>query len=104
MRPAAIHDVIEALQAGRSRPRHALQVVKLGDARHFCFDGVVRSPVRDAAFCERHRDVNVISGECLLLAWLATGVFGPHAHFGASAACVSRGKHKFTSNVSDPDA
>jgi hypothetical protein len=38
-----------------------------------------------------------------LFAWLSCGVFGPHAHFGVSAAGVSRGEHKFTSDIADPN-
>ena len=104
LRPPAIHQVVEALQAGRSGPRDALQVMKLRDARQFRFDRIVRGPVRRARFGGRHGDVNVIGDERLLLARLARGEFGPHAHFGASAAGISRGKHKFTRDVSDPDA
>jgi hypothetical protein len=43
----------------------------------------------------------VIGGECLQFAWLARRELGPHAYFGAPAAGVTRGKHKFTRNVSD---
>ena len=71
MRAPAIQQVVESLQAGRSGPRDALQVVKLGDARQFRFDGVVRGPVRRAALGERHGDVNVIGDKRLLLARLA---------------------------------
>ena len=102
LRPPAIQQVIEALQAGRSRARDALQVVKLRDARQFRFDRIVRGPVRRARFGGRHGDVNVIGDERLLLARLARSVFGTHAHFGAPAAGVSRGKHKFTRDVPDP--
>jgi hypothetical protein len=43
----------------------------------------------------------VIGDKRLLLAWLARSELGPHAHFGSSAAGVSRRKHKFTRNISD---
>ena len=104
LRSPSIHQVVKALQAGRSRPRDALQVVKIRDARQFRFNGVMRGPVRDATFRKRHSDVNVIGGERLLFAWLARCVFRPHAYFGAAAARVSRCKHKFARNVSDPHA
>ena len=104
MRPPAIHQVIETLQAGRSWPRSAVQVVKFRNARKFRFNGFMRGPVRHSRFRGWHSDVNVIGGERLLFTRLAQSVFGPHAHFGASAACASRGKHKFTRNVSDPQA
>jgi len=103
LRPPAIHLVVEAFQAGRSRPRDALQVVKFRNARKFRFDRIVRGPVRRTRFGGRHGNVNVIGDERLLFARLARGELGPHADFGAAAAGVSRGKHKFTRNVSDSD-
>ena len=71
MRPPAIHQVVEALQARRSWPQDALQVVKFRNSCQLGFDGIVCGPVRHARFGGRHGDVNVIGGERLLLAWLA---------------------------------
>ena len=102
LRPPAIHQVVEAFQAGRSGARDTLQMVKLRDTREFGFNGIVRGRVWRAGFGERHGNVDVVGGERLLLAGLARGVFGPHAHFGPSPARVSRGKHKFTGDVPDP--
>ena len=101
LRAPAVQQVIEALQAGRSGPRDALQMMKLGDARQLFLDRIVRGPVRHARFGERHGDVNVVRDERLWLAGLARGVLGPHSHFRAPATRIARGENKFARNAAN---
>ncbi len=51
MRSPAIHQVIEALQPGRSGSRDALHMMKLRDTPQFRLDGIVRGLVRRTRFC-----------------------------------------------------
>ena len=101
LRSPAIQQVIEALEARRSRPRDALQVVELGDTPQFRHDCIVRRPVRHARAGGRQGDVDVIGGERLLLSRLARCKLGTHAHFRSPVTCIPRGKHKFTRDISD---
>jgi hypothetical protein len=42
LRAAAIEKIIEAVHAGRPGPRHALHVVKFGNASKFLLDCILR--------------------------------------------------------------
>jgi hypothetical protein len=100
----SVQNIVESLQACGALPLHALQVMKLSDARHFGFHGVARSQVRCSAFGERDGDENLIGKRSLRLSSRARGRFGAHSNFRASAAGVASRKHEFTRNVADRSA
>src|SRR5208282_4884760 len=90
MRAPAVGQIVEAFRNGSSGARDALQMMKLGYAREFFHDSVMRGLVRHTRMGERHRDVNVIRDKRLWFAGLARGVLGPRPHFRAPATCVVR--------------
>jgi hypothetical protein len=75
--------------------------MKFGYACHFRFDRIISGAVRDGCSGKRNSDIDVVGGQGLVIAWLATGKFGSRTDFGASAACIPSRNNKFARNVSD---